>query len=162
MTSAVFERQQGQSELALKTVTITLSKYPKFATLYMFQGQIHRAANNYSAARAAYAAEIKAAERISPYGYSLAEKADGKSIRARALLEKARLVNRRVTSCGRRQSGSRSVQARPSKGRRCLRARCKNAQHPAYSSRWQSGQRPGRNARRTVWTCSGNVRLSHS
>jgi pre-mRNA-processing factor 6 len=95
MKSAVFERQQGQSELALKTVTTALSKYPKFAKLYMVQGQIHQAANNYSAARAAYAAGIKAAPkditlRVLASGL---EEADGKSIRARALLEKARLVN---------------------------------------------------------------------
>jgi pre-mRNA-processing factor 6 len=68
MKSAVFERQQGQSELALKTVTTTLSKYPKFATPYMVQGQIHQAANNYSAARAAYVAEMKAAEGYRPTG----------------------------------------------------------------------------------------------
>ncbi|KAF8488337.1 hypothetical protein F5888DRAFT_1796369 [Russula emetica] len=35
LKSAVFERQQGQSELALKIVTTTFSKYPKFAKLYM-------------------------------------------------------------------------------------------------------------------------------
>jgi pre-mRNA-processing factor 6 len=60
MKSAVFERQQGQSELALKTVTTALSKYPKIAKLFTVQGQIHQAANNFSAARAAYAAGIKA------------------------------------------------------------------------------------------------------
>jgi pre-mRNA-processing factor 6 len=60
MKSAVFERQQSQSELALKTVTTALSKYAKFAQLYMVQGQIHQAANNDSAARAAMLLESKA------------------------------------------------------------------------------------------------------
>ena len=92
MNSAVFERQQGQSELALKTVTTALSKYPKLAKLYMVQGQIHQATNNYSAARAAYAAGIKAVPKDITLRVlaSRLEEADGKSIRARALLEKAR------------------------------------------------------------------------
>jgi pre-mRNA-processing factor 6 len=98
LKSAVFERQRGQSELALKTVTTELSKYPKypkFAKLYMVQGQIHQAANNFSAARAAYAAGIKAVPKDITLWVlaSRLEEADGKSIRARALLEKARLVN---------------------------------------------------------------------
>jgi len=33
--------------------------------------------------------------------------------------------------------------------------------HPAYTGRWQSGQRPGPNARHAVWTRSGNVGLTH-
>jgi pre-mRNA-processing factor 6 len=95
MKSAVFERQQGQAELALKTVSVALSKYPKFAKLYMIQGQIHQTANNYSAARAAYAAGLKTIPKDITLWVlaSRLEEADGKSIRARALLEKARLVN---------------------------------------------------------------------
>src|SRR6266851_5087464 len=95
MKSAVFERQQGRTELALTTVSIALSKYPKLAKLYMIQGQIHQAANNYSAARAAYSAGLKAIPKDITLWVlaSRLEEADGKSIRARALLEKARLVN---------------------------------------------------------------------
>lgn len=95
MKSAVFERQQGQADLALKTVSTALSKYPKFAKLYMIQGQIHQAAKDYSAARAAYAAGLKAVPKdiILWVLASRLEEADGKSIRARALIEKARLVN---------------------------------------------------------------------
>ena len=61
----------------------------------MVHGQIHQAANNYPAARAAYAAGIKAAPKDIALGVlaSRLEEADGKSIRARALLEKAHLVN---------------------------------------------------------------------
>ena len=95
MKSAVFERQQGQTELALKTVSTALAKYPKFAKLYMIQGQIHQAAHNCSAARSAYSAGLKAIPKdINLWVLaSRLEEADGKSIRARALLEKARLVN---------------------------------------------------------------------
>jgi len=95
MKSAVFERQQGQTELALKTVSAALAKYPKFAKLYMIQGQIHQAAHNCSAARSAYSAGLKAIPKdINLWVLaSRLEEADGKSIRARALLEKARLVN---------------------------------------------------------------------
>jgi pre-mRNA-processing factor 6 len=61
----------------------------------MVQGQIHQAANNYSAARAAYAAGIKAVSKDFTLRVlaSRLEEADGKSIRARALLNKERLVN---------------------------------------------------------------------
>jgi len=95
MKSAVFERQQGQADLALKTVSTALSKYPKFAKLYMIKGQIHQAAKDYSGARAAYAAGLKAVPKDITLWVlaSRLEEADGKSIRARALLEKARLVN---------------------------------------------------------------------
>jgi len=95
MKSAVFERQQGQAELALKTVSTALSKYPKFAKLYIIQGQIHQAANNYSAARASYSAGLKTIPKDITLWVlaSRLEEVDGKSIRARALLEKARLVN---------------------------------------------------------------------
>ena len=92
-----FERQQGQSELALKTppVTTALLKYLEFAKLYMVQGQIHQATNNYSAPRTAYTIGINAVPKDTTLQVlsSRLEEADGKSIRARALLEKACLVN---------------------------------------------------------------------
>jgi pre-mRNA-processing factor 6 len=95
MKSAVFERQQGQSEQALGTVQQGLAKYPKFAKLHMIQGQLLAAQGNVAGARAAYAAGLKACPK-EPILWVLAsrlEEADGKSIRARALLEKARQVN---------------------------------------------------------------------
>ena len=94
MKSAVFERQQGQLDTALATLTMALSKFPKFAKLYMIQGQIHESKGNIPAARATFAAGIKACPK-EPTLWILAgrlEEADGKSIKARALLEKARLV----------------------------------------------------------------------
>ncbi|KAI0038793.1 hypothetical protein FA95DRAFT_1684509 [Auriscalpium vulgare] len=95
MKSAVFERQNGQSDLALETLSLALKKFPKFAKLYMIQGQIHQARKNYSAARAAFAAGLKAVPKDTTLWVlaSRLEEADGKSIRARALLERARLVN---------------------------------------------------------------------
>ncbi|KAF9546672.1 hypothetical protein CPC08DRAFT_648976 [Agrocybe pediades] len=95
MKSAVFERQQGQTSTALETLATALKKFPKFAKLYMIQGQIHQAAGNIAAARSSFAAGIKACPK-EPTLWILAsrlEEADGRSIKARALLEKARLVN---------------------------------------------------------------------
>ncbi|KAI9436194.1 hypothetical protein H4582DRAFT_2130095 [Lactarius indigo] len=83
MKPAGFERQQGQVGLALKTVSTALSKYPEFAKLYIIQGQIHQAAEYHCAACATYSAGLKAPARGG----------GEKSIRARALIENARLVN---------------------------------------------------------------------
>jgi len=94
MKSAVFERQQGQHQLALETLSTALQKFPKFAKLYMIQGQIYQSLSNIPAARAAFANGLRACPK-EPVLWILAsrlEEADGKSIRARALLEKARLV----------------------------------------------------------------------
>lgn len=95
MKSAVFERQQGQISTALETLSTALKKYPKFAKLYMIQGQIHQSQKNYPAARAAFAAGIKACPKDVTLWIlaSRLEEADGKSIKARALLDKARLAN---------------------------------------------------------------------
>ncbi|KAL0958321.1 hypothetical protein HGRIS_000466 [Hohenbuehelia grisea] len=95
MKSAVFERQQGQLDEALATLSAALVKFPKFAKLYMIQGQIHEAKGSIPAARAAYAAGIKACTKVIPLWIlaSRLEEKDGRSIKARALLEKARLVN---------------------------------------------------------------------
>ncbi|KAJ6539095.1 PRP1 splicing factor, N-terminal-domain-containing protein [Mycena capillaripes] len=95
MKSAVFERQQGQLDAALETLATALTKFPKFAKLYMIQGQILQSQGNYPAARASFAAGLKACPK-EPTLWILAsrlEEADKKSIKARAILEKARLVN---------------------------------------------------------------------
>ncbi|KAF7791453.1 hypothetical protein EIP86_002469 [Pleurotus ostreatoroseus] len=95
MKSAVFERQQGQISTALETLGTALKKYPKFAKLYMIQGQIHQFQGNLPAARASFAAGIKAVPKDVNLWIlaSRLEEADGKSIKARALLDKARLAN---------------------------------------------------------------------
>ncbi|KAA1474753.1 hypothetical protein DENSPDRAFT_804612 [Dentipellis sp. KUC8613] len=98
MKSAVFERQQGEKDQALETVAAALKKYPKFAKLYMVQGQIHQSRKDFAAARASYAAGLKAVPKDITLWIlaSRLEEAEGKSIRARAILDKARLVNPKV------------------------------------------------------------------
>ncbi|VDC01354.1 unnamed protein product [Peniophora sp. CBMAI 1063] len=95
MKSAVFERQQGQLDAALKTVETALSKYPKFAKLYMIQGQLYTSLSQTPKARASYAAGLKACPKDTTLWIlaSRLEEKDGKSIRARAILDKARLLN---------------------------------------------------------------------
>ncbi|KAF9490995.1 hypothetical protein BDN71DRAFT_1453513 [Pleurotus eryngii] len=95
MKSAVFERQQGQLDLALETLKTALAKFPKFAKFYMIQGQIHESRGNIPQARASYAAGLKVCPKVIPLWIlaSRLEEKDGKSIKARSLLEKARLVN---------------------------------------------------------------------
>ncbi|KAJ7507503.1 PRP1 splicing factor, N-terminal-domain-containing protein [Mycena galericulata] len=95
MKSAVFERQQGQFDAALETLATALTKFPKFAKLYMIQGQILQSQGNFQAARASFSAGLKACPKEATLWIlaSRLEEADGKSIKARAILEKGRLVN---------------------------------------------------------------------
>lgn len=95
MKSAVFERQQGQTETALAILAEGIKRYPKFAKFYMIQGQIHQDQSNLPAARASFAAGLKACPKDVTLWIlsSRLEEADGKSIKSRALLDKARLVN---------------------------------------------------------------------
>jgi pre-mRNA-processing factor 6 len=95
MKSAVFERQQGHPDAALETVQQALVKYPKFAKLYMIQGQIYQSQKKYANARASFAAGLKQCPKEGNLWIlaSRLEELDGKSIKARALLERARLVN---------------------------------------------------------------------
>ncbi|KAJ7179368.1 PRP1 splicing factor, N-terminal-domain-containing protein [Mycena filopes] len=95
MKSAVFERQQGQLDAALETLATALTKFPKFAKLYMIQGQILQSQGKFPAARASFAAGLKACPKVATLWIlaSRLEEADNKSIKARAILEKARLVN---------------------------------------------------------------------
>ncbi|KAG8897540.1 hypothetical protein FRB99_008100 [Tulasnella sp. 403] len=95
MKSAVFERQRQNLPQALETVNTALRKFPVFAKLHMIKGQILTDAGDIPGAREAYAAGVKAC----PTSVSLwvlasrLEEQDGKAIKARALLEKARLKN---------------------------------------------------------------------
>ena len=56
MKSTVFECQQNQLSTALSTLSTTISKFPKFAKLYMVQGQIHQQQSNNTTTQASYAA----------------------------------------------------------------------------------------------------------
>ncbi|KAF9052133.1 PRP1 splicing factor, N-terminal-domain-containing protein [Panaeolus papilionaceus] len=94
MKSAVFERTQNELKTALSTLSTALSKFPSSPKLYMIQGQIHAQLGDLSAARASYTAGMKACSR-NPTLRILAsrlEEMEGRSIKARAILEKARLV----------------------------------------------------------------------
>src|ERR1700722_278698 len=94
MKSAAFERQNGELEQALSILDAAIPKFPRAAKLYMIQGQIHQDRRDYAAARASFAAGIKACPK-NPTLWILAsklEEADGRSIKARSLLEKARQV----------------------------------------------------------------------
>jgi len=73
----------------------TIFKFPKFAKLYMVQGQIHQQQSNNTAAHISFVAGIKACPK-EPTLWILVrrlEEADGRSIKARALLHKARQAN---------------------------------------------------------------------
>jgi len=61
----------------------------------MIQGQIHQSQGSYTAARSSFAAGLKACPKEVTLWIlaSRLEEADGKSIKARALLDKARLLN---------------------------------------------------------------------
>jgi pre-mRNA-processing factor 6 len=95
MKSAVFERQRSKISTAMETLSTALTKFPKFAKLYMIQGQIHQSQEKFVQARASFAAGCKACPKEVTLWVlaSRLEEADGKSIKARALLEKARLIN---------------------------------------------------------------------
>lgn len=93
MKSAVFERQQGHLESALQTVNTALTKFQTFAKLHMIKGQILTLAKDLPAARAAYAAGVKACPKSTPLWVlsSRLEEQDGRVIKARSILEKARM-----------------------------------------------------------------------
>lgn len=93
MKSAVFERQQGHLESALQTVNTALTKFQTFAKLHMIKGQILTLAKDLPAARAAYAAGVKACPKSTSLWVlsSRLEEQDGRVIKARSILEKARM-----------------------------------------------------------------------
>lgn len=94
--SVVFERQQKEIDTALELLTTALGLFPKCPKLYMIQGQIYQhILKDVPKARAAFAAGYKACPK-NPTLWILAsrlEEADNRSIKARSILEKARLVN---------------------------------------------------------------------
>ncbi|KAJ7694595.1 PRP1 splicing factor, N-terminal-domain-containing protein [Mycena rosella] len=94
MKATVFERQQGRFEESLTILEEALSKFPKCAKLYMIQGQIYDSLGDLAAARNAFIVGLKECSN-DPRLWILAsrlEEKDQKSIKARALLEKARLL----------------------------------------------------------------------
>ncbi|KAK8864243.1 hypothetical protein IAR55_001489 [Kwoniella newhampshirensis] len=95
MKSAVLQRQLGQLEEALKTLERAIAKFPSFDKLHMVRGQIYESRKEVANARNAYAQGCKACPKSIPLwilSARLEEKA-GVTIKARSLLEKARLYN---------------------------------------------------------------------
>jgi pre-mRNA-processing factor 6 len=131
----------------------------------MIQEQIHQAANNYSAARAAYAAGTKAVPKDITLRVlaSRLEEADGKSIRARALPEKACLVKSDILSAEAVRVEERS--GAPTQRKALLARALKECLTSGivWSMAIWSEARPPRKARSVdVLRSSGNVRLTHS
>ncbi|CAK9786169.1 hypothetical protein CC85DRAFT_283722 [Cutaneotrichosporon oleaginosum] len=95
MKSAVLERQLGKLDDALNTLQEAIAKFPKFDKLHMIRGQVLEQKGDIPGARAAYAQGCRECRNSIPLwilAARLEEKA-GVVIKARSLLEKARLHN---------------------------------------------------------------------
>lgn len=100
LKSAVFERNQGEVTKALEIVQQGLAIHPDAAKLHMMHGQLLEqlgGEENIRKAREAYATGCKMVSGSVPLWIlsSRLEEKEGLAIRARALLEKARLVHER-------------------------------------------------------------------
>ena len=95
MKSAHLLRQLGKPDEAIKTLDEAIVKFSNFDKLYMMKGQIFEDRDNIPGAREAYSKGVKACPKSIPLwvlSSRLEEKA-GITIKARALLEKARIQN---------------------------------------------------------------------
>src|SRR5258706_13703591 len=94
MKSAVFERQQGNIDIALSLLEEGLKSYPKFGKLYMIKGQILQTQKKYDEARATFAAGTKACPKEIPLWIlaSRLEEEAGRRVMARSILKKGRMV----------------------------------------------------------------------
>ena len=95
MKSAVLERQLGMLDEALQTLEEAIAKYPRFDKLHLIRAQIFDSRSNIGNARNAFALGCKSCPKSIPLwilSARLEEKA-GVTIKARSLLEKARLYN---------------------------------------------------------------------
>lgn len=95
MKSAVFERQQGNIDIALNLLEDGLKSYPKYGKLYMIKGQILQTQKKYDEARATFAAGTKACPKEIPLWIlaSRLEEEAGRRVMARSILNKARVLN---------------------------------------------------------------------
>lgn len=92
--SVAFERQLGNSTVALDLVTQGLQLYPNAGKLWMMKGQIYEAVNKIPQAREAYNTGTRACPKSVPLwllASRLEEKA-GVVIKARSVLDRARLA----------------------------------------------------------------------
>ncbi|KAJ3300496.1 hypothetical protein HK104_011001 [Borealophlyctis nickersoniae] len=96
MKSAVLERQLGNIDEALALLDQGIGKFPSFDKLWMIKGQILQfERNGVQAARECYATGLKHVPKSVPLWLlaSRLEEAAGQQIKARATLEKARIMN---------------------------------------------------------------------
>jgi len=95
MKSAVFERQQGNIDVALNLVEDGLKSYPKVGKLYMIKGQILQSQKKYDEARTTFAAGTKACPKEIPLWVlaSRLEEESGRRVMARSILSRARVLN---------------------------------------------------------------------
>ncbi|CAD6586897.1 MAG: hypothetical protein TREMPRED_004583 [Tremellales sp. Tagirdzhanova-0007] len=95
MKSAVLERQLGMLDEALQTLEEAIAKYPRFDKLHLIRAQIFDSRSNVGNARNAFAFGCKSCPKSIPLWILSArfEEKAGVTIKARSLLEKARLYN---------------------------------------------------------------------
>ncbi|TPX70333.1 hypothetical protein SpCBS45565_g01731 [Spizellomyces sp. 'palustris'] len=99
MKSAQLERQLGAVDEALRLLAEAIRRFPNFAKLWMMKGQIEqREKGDISAARDTYAQAIKQVPKSATLWLlaSRLEEGAGAQIKARATLEKARIMNPKV------------------------------------------------------------------
>jgi pre-mRNA-processing factor 6 len=92
--SAAFERQLGNSDVALDLVNQALQLYPKAAKLWMMKGQLYESQNKLPQAREAYSTGTRACPNSVPL-WLLASRLEiraGVVVRARSVLDRARLA----------------------------------------------------------------------
>ncbi|CCG84124.1 protein of unknown function [Taphrina deformans PYCC 5710] len=94
--SAVFERQAGRLQEALVLVNEGLAEFSKSEKLWLIKGQLYELLSNTNLGREAYSAAVKLCKTSVPIWVAAArlEEQDDKVIRARALLDRARLANK--------------------------------------------------------------------
>lgn len=95
--SIAFERQQGNTSLALDLTNDALARYPKAAKLYMLKGQIYEYDHDPAKlpqAREAYTAGTRACPSSVPLWLltSRLEEKSGLTVKARSILDRARLA----------------------------------------------------------------------
>ncbi|KAJ3069101.1 hypothetical protein HDU98_007829 [Podochytrium sp. JEL0797] len=99
MKSVMLERQLGNYDKAMALLDESLKKFPTFGKLWMIKSQMEEMQQNLPAARDTLTKSLKAVPKTSPDAVTLwllasrLEEKTGYLTKARALLEKARLLN---------------------------------------------------------------------
>ena len=95
MRSITLERNLGNIDAALGLLDTALERYPKFAKFYMIKGQIYERRQELDKAREVYSLGVKKCPDSIPIWIMSArlEETTGNVMRARAILDKARIQN---------------------------------------------------------------------